>query len=164
MKNLSDMNDLYNFQDVALLCEIVENRFEVVQDEYGYNSRKCNSASTLGGCIEREMSKVIIALPTSNEFVNIFEETLTGAFSSVNTPLAFDTQILLPNLVDCKDENNVPKKDYNYKICYKLRFGDMKEKQLCRVIAKILKLDESNQYRFAMAKPMLLAVLSLTKT
>ena len=37
MRNLSDMNDLYNFQDVALLCEIVENRFQVMQDEYGYN-------------------------------------------------------------------------------------------------------------------------------
>ena len=27
MKNLSDMNDLYNAQDVILLCEIIENRF-----------------------------------------------------------------------------------------------------------------------------------------
>ena len=117
MRNLSDLNDLYNFQDVVLLREIVENRFHVMQDEYGYNPRKCNSASTLSGCIEREMSKVIIALPTSNEFVNTFEETLTGGFSSVNTRLAFDTQILLPNLVDCKGENNILKKDYNYKIC-----------------------------------------------
>ena len=40
------------------------------------------------------MSKVIIALPTSIEFVSIFEETLAGGFSSVNTRLAFDTQIL----------------------------------------------------------------------
>ena len=128
MRNLSDMNDLYNFQDVTLLCEIVENRFQVMQEEYGYNPRICNSASTLTGCIEREMSKVILASQTSNEFVNIFEETLTGSFSSVNTRLAFDTQILLPNLVDCKDENNVLKKYCNYKICYKLRFGDMKEK------------------------------------
>ena len=100
------------------------------------------------------MSKVIIALPTSNEFVNIFEKTLTGGFSSVNTCSAFDTQILSPNLVDCKDENNILKKDCNYKICYKLRFGDMKEKKLCRVITKILKLDENNQYGFAITKPM----------
>ena len=121
MRNLSDMNDLYNFQDVTLLCEIVENRFQVMQEEYGYNPRICNSASTLTGCIEREMSKVILASQTSNEFVNIFEETLTGSFSSVNTCLAFDTQILLPNLVDCKDENNVLKKYCNYKICYKLK-------------------------------------------
>ena len=64
MRNLSDMNDLYNFQDVALLCELVENRFQAMHDESGYNIRKCNSASTLSGCIEREMSKVIISLPT----------------------------------------------------------------------------------------------------
>ena len=28
MRNLGDMNDLYNMQDVILLCEIIENRFE----------------------------------------------------------------------------------------------------------------------------------------
>ena len=28
MRNLSDMNDLYNVQDVILLAEIIENRFE----------------------------------------------------------------------------------------------------------------------------------------
>ena len=35
MRNLSDMNNLYNFQDVALLCELVENRFQAMQDESG---------------------------------------------------------------------------------------------------------------------------------
>ena len=67
MKNLGDMNDLYNAQDVILLTEIVENRFQTMYKTYGFNPRKCNSASTLSG-------------------------------SSVNTRLAFDTQILLPNL------------------------------------------------------------------
>ena len=42
MRDLNDMNDLYNFQDVALLCEIVENRFQLMQDQYGFNPRKCN--------------------------------------------------------------------------------------------------------------------------
>ena len=28
MRNLGDMNDFYNMQDVILLCEIIENRFE----------------------------------------------------------------------------------------------------------------------------------------
>ena len=27
MRNLGDLNDLYNAQDVVLLCEITENRF-----------------------------------------------------------------------------------------------------------------------------------------
>ena len=67
MRNLGDMNDLYNGQDVILLCEIIENRFQLMQEENGFNPRKCDSASTLSGSIEREMSKVIIALPTSSE-------------------------------------------------------------------------------------------------
>ena len=97
MRNLGDMNDLYNTQGVILLCEIIENRFQLMHDKYGFNPRKCNSASSLSGSIERDLSKVIIALPTSNETVDIFEQTLTGGFSCVNTRLAFDTEILLPN-------------------------------------------------------------------
>ena len=50
---LGDMNDLYNAQDVVLLCEIRENSFQFMHDQYGFNQRKCNSASTLSGCIER---------------------------------------------------------------------------------------------------------------
>ena len=47
----------------------------------------------MSGCLEREMSRIILALPTKLEHVEIFEETVTGGFSSVNTRLAFDTQI-----------------------------------------------------------------------
>ena len=97
---LRDMNDLCNVQDVILLCEIAENRFQFMHDQYSFNPRKCNSASALSSCIEREISRVIIALPTSNEAVDIFEQTITGGFSSVNTRLAFDTEILLPNLIN----------------------------------------------------------------
>ena len=148
MRNLSDMNDLYNFQDVALLAEIVENRFQLMQDQYGFNPRKCNSSATFSGCVEREMSKVIIALPTSNEFVNIFETMLTGGFSAVNTRLAFDTEILLPN--DNNDSSNY--KNYNHKIAYNLDLTG--EKKDYRLISKILKLDENNQYGYAMTKSM----------
>ena len=69
-----------------------------MNDRYGFNPRKCNSASTLSGCIEREMSRVIISLPTSNEIVDIFEQAITGGFSCVNNRLAFDTEIFLPNI------------------------------------------------------------------
>ena len=65
MRNLGDMNDLYNMQDVILLCEIMENRFQKMQDKFGFNPRKCNSASTFSGCVQRNQSKVIISLPTN---------------------------------------------------------------------------------------------------
>ena len=94
MRNLGDMNDLYNAQDAVLLCEIIENRFQVMNNTYGFNPRKCNSASSMSGCIEREMSRTILALPTKLEYVEIFKQTVTGSFSAVNTRLAFDTQIL----------------------------------------------------------------------
>ena len=63
MVNLGDLINLYNVQDVILLCEIIENRFQAMQDTCGFNPRKCNSASSMSGCIETEMSKIILALP-----------------------------------------------------------------------------------------------------
>ena len=42
MRDLSDLNDLYNAQDVILLLEIIENRFQSMQDKTMFNPRKCN--------------------------------------------------------------------------------------------------------------------------
>ena len=86
--------------------------------------------------------------------VETFEQTVTGSFSSVNTRLAFDTQILLPNL-EYKDdlEKNPLNKDFKYKVVYNLKL-DGKKAQKKRVITKILKLDENNQYGNGMTKPL----------
>ena len=119
MRNLGDMNDLYNTQDVILLCEIIENRFQLMHGKYGFNPRKCHSASSISGSMERDLSKVIIALPTNNETVDVFEQTLTGGFSCVNTRLACDTEILLPNSTEKSED--VLAKDYNHNVCYRLK-------------------------------------------
>ena len=55
MRDLSDLNDLYNVQDVIILLEIIENRFQKMQDKTGYNPKIINSASKLSGCIQREI-------------------------------------------------------------------------------------------------------------
>ena len=77
MRNLSDMNGLHNAQDVILLCEIIENCFQVMYDKYGFNSRKRNSPSAISRCIKRE---VIIALPASNEAVEVFGKNINWRF------------------------------------------------------------------------------------
>ena len=124
-----------------------------MQNTYGFNPRRCNLASSMSGCIEREMSKVILGLPTKHEHVEIFEETVIGGFSSVNTRLAFDSQILLSNLTDKTIlENNPVNKNFDYKVVYNLKLDNAKVKK--RVITKILKLDENNQYGNAMTKPL----------
>ena len=107
----------------------------------------------MSGCIEREMSKTILALPTKYEHVEIFQEPVIGGFSCVNTRLAFDSFILLPNLTDKTDlKNNPMNKNFNYKVVYNLKINN--EKTKIRVIAKILKLDENNQYGHGMTKPL----------
>ena len=85
MRNLSNLNDLYNARNVISLLEITENRFQEMQNECRYNPRKINSSSKLSGCIQSEQSKIIFALPTNNKEMETFEKTLSGGFSFVNT-------------------------------------------------------------------------------
>ena len=132
MRNFGVLNDLHNTQGVILLTEIIESRFQAIQNTYGFNPRKCNSASSMSGCIEREMSNIILALPRKNDH---------------------DSQILLPNLADKIDlENNPMNKSFNYKVVYNLKRNNDKTKK--RLITKILKLDENNQYGDGMTKPL----------
>ena len=100
------------------------------------------------------MSRMITALPTKLKHVEIFEDALTGRFSSVNNRLAFDTQILLPNL-EKKDglEKNAMNTNFDYEVVYNLKLDGQKA-QKKRVISKILKLDENNQYGNGMTKPL----------
>ena len=156
MRNLGDMNDLYNMQDVILLCEIIENRFEKMHKKV----RKCNFASTLSGCIQRNESKVIITLPTKYKHAKIFEKTLVGGYTCVNNRIGFDTEVLLPNFTKLDyskmniDESFKAYKNQNYKVRYNIKLDNDELSRECRVISKIIKFDENNQYGFAMTKPM----------
>ena len=69
---------------------------------------------------------LLLKLPTSNEAVDIFEQTITGGFSSINTRLVFDTEILLPNLINEEKPDEFEKNDNN-KICYNIRLNNEKE-------------------------------------
>ena len=106
MRNLSDLNDLYNAQDVIILLEMIENRFQSMQDKTGQKPRIINSASKLSGCIQREQSKNILALPINNAQMEVFEKTLCGGYSSVNARLSFNTEILMPNSTE-RDYHNM---------------------------------------------------------
>ena len=160
MRNLSDLNDLYNVQDVIILLEIIENRFQSMQDKTGYNPRIINSASKLSGCIQREKSKCILALPINNTQMEIFEKTICGGFSSVNTRLSFDTENLMPNLSKTDydkmniDESFKAYKRDDLKVVYSLKLDNQKKFSKKRIITKIVKLDENNQYGYAMTRPM----------
>ena len=94
MKKLSDLNEIYNFQDTIILCEIFENRANQMMNRFPYSPRKCSSVSSPSGCIHRFYAKTIIVLPTKAEIVELFEQTLIGGFSCVNTLLSFDSKLL----------------------------------------------------------------------
>ena len=132
MRNLSDMNDLYNFQYTCLLCKIIANQFETIHKMRGYSRQKCNPASTLSGCIKREMSKVIFSLLTNNEVVEVFERITAGRFDCISTRLAFDTEILMPNISRLEfdkmtvDESFQVFKRRGLKVGYKLKLDGEK--------------------------------------
>ena len=160
MRNLGDLNDLYNRQDVILLCELIENRFQLMHEKFGFNPRKINSASTLSGCVQRDQSKVLIALPTCYEHAEVFEKSLIGGFSCVNTRVGFDSEVLLPSYTKQEyskmniDQSFQAYKNQNYKIGYKLKMPWDTFYKDYRIISKIIKFDENNQYGHAMTKPM----------
>ena len=139
LENFGELNKINNFQDTIILCEIFEQQKKHLQKTLKYNPRKCNSASSFSGCVHRDKNKCCIALPTDTEHVRIFEKTLIGGFSCVNTKLAFDTEILL-------DDNK------NEKVLFDLNING--KKQIKRISTKILKMDENNQYGQAMTKPL----------
>ena len=60
VRNLSRLIDLFNFQDVAFICGIIESRFEFIHRNYNYNPSLCSLHSTLGNCIERNKSKELL--------------------------------------------------------------------------------------------------------
>ena len=95
LKTLGDLNRIYNFQDTAILCEIYERRSALLQKLFKYNAKKCNSASSFSGCVHRLKSKCKIVLPTDAEIVRVFEKTVMGEYSCINTRMAFDTNLLL---------------------------------------------------------------------
>ena len=64
LKDLGVLNKIYNFQDTIILSEIFEQWSEHIQKFFKYNLRKCNSASSFSGCVHRDKSKCLIALPT----------------------------------------------------------------------------------------------------
>ena len=134
---MGDLNRIYNFQDTAILCEIFEQRSSLLQKLFKYNAKKCNSASSFSGCVQRLKSKCCIALPTDAEIVRVFEKTVMGGYSCVNTKMGFDTNIFL------KDSKNK-------KVLFKTADGQLK-----RFSSKIIKMNENNQYGMAMTRPLL---------
>ena len=73
LKTLGDLNIIYNFQDTAILCKIFEQRSSLLQKLFNVNARKCNSASSFSGCVQKFKSKCCITLATDAEIVRVLK-------------------------------------------------------------------------------------------
>ena len=144
LKTLGDLNRYYNIQDTLVLCVIFERSADMLQRLFKFNPRKCNSASAFSGYVHRDKSKCNIALPVNAETVRLFEKTLIGSYSGINTRLAFDTNLFL------KDPENE---------CVLFTDGG----EVRQFSSTIVKMDENNQYRFAMTKPLPYGVIKKQK-
>ena len=145
LQTLGDMNRIYNIQDTLILREIFEQRSLLLQNFFEFNPRKCNSASSFSGCVQRNKSKCNIVLPTDAKKNRIFEKTLIGEYNCVNTKMGFDTDFFL------KDKENE-------RVVFETADG-----QVRRFSSKIIKMDENNQYGFAMTKPLPYGCIKLKK-
>lgn len=142
MENLGELNKLYNFQDTIILCESFESWATHLNKIFKFDPWKFNSASPFSGCVHREKSKCFTALSINTKQVKLFERTLIGGFSGVNTRLIFDSQILL--LGNQRDD---------LELIYKIKTSKGTKNKI--ISDNILKMDENNQYGNAMTKPLL---------
>ena len=62
LKDLGELNKIYNFQDTIIFCEIFEKRSTLLQTLFKFNPKRCNSASSFSGCVHRDKSKCVMAL------------------------------------------------------------------------------------------------------
>ena len=145
LKTLGDLNRTYNFQDTAILCEIFEERSLLCQKLFKYNAKKCNSASSFSGCVQRLKSKCSIALPKDAESVKVFEKTVMGGYSCVHTRVAFDTDLFLKNTK-------------NEKVIFKTANGELES-----LSSNIIKMDENSQYEIAMTRSLPYVCIKLPK-
>ena len=74
MRNIVDLNDLYNFQETIIPCKIFVSRVSLMNEQYKITLRRCIFASLLSGSIQRNQSKVIILLPTNTETVKLLKK------------------------------------------------------------------------------------------
>ena len=80
----------------------IQTEIYLLEKLFKFNPRKCNSASSFSGCAQRNKSKCNIVLPTNTNKIKVFENTLIGGYSCVNTRVAFDTELFLKNKQDEK--------------------------------------------------------------
>ena len=100
---------------------------------------------------------MILAL---SSIMETFVKTLTGGFTCINNRLSFNTEFLLPNLTNTDykkviiDESFKAYKHDDLKPIYKIKFDNENTSHERHDITKVLKLDQNNQYGYAMTKPM----------
>ena len=87
----------------------------------------------------------------------------------MNNRIGFDTEVLLPNFSNSEnekmsiDESCKAYKNQKYKVGFTIKLdNDVKSKEY-RVISKVIKFDENNQYGFAMTKPMAVGAIKEKK-
>ena len=139
MRNIGDLNELYNFEDAIMLCKIIWIKVSLMNKKWKFNPRRCNSVSTLIGCIHRSQGKFIIALPTIGEIIELSAKTLIGGFSLVNTRLAFDMYILMRN---SNNGESINRKDL--KVGYNLKNKKTNNYKDKRIASNILKMNKNN--------------------
>ena len=96
---------------------------------------------------------IIPTLPIIRD-LRVFEKTIVSRFSCLNTRLALDSTILFPKNA-FKD---------SLKLIHKVRSGKDNVLEDKRIVSKILKKNENNQYRNAMMKPLSTGSIKKQKT
>lgn len=140
MKDLNQLLHVYNFSDVVTLTVIAQNRFASLRESsLNLEPKNFSSMATYSQAVGLLYTHVILTGPNDCDKTQTFYNSIYGGYSATPTRLAFDT-VILPE-------------DPKIKIDSKL-FGLEGGFEDYKVLTSLEKVDENNQYGYAMTKPL----------
>ena len=135
IKNLDQLNYLYNMSDVIILANIVNKRLYDLSKLFVYEPKHFASTTGFSSAALARHSRHILVNPTSYKLLNAFEMGVRGGYSSIPQRLAFDTAIRPGPKITPYVYNSVTSthEKYNFYV-------------------KTFKVDENNQYGMSMTR------------
>ena len=135
LRNLDDLNALYNASDVIIMANVVNKRLHKLFHLFGYEPKHFASTTGFSSAALAKHSRQIITNPQNNDVLMAFENAVRGGYSAVMQRLSFDTSII-PGPKTTPYIWNPVKEEMERFFFY----------------CKTVKVDENNQYGFSMSK------------
>ena len=136
LQNIGELLSLYNYCDVIILTCLAENRFNALRKKGGDNDPKnYSSTCSFTGAVMLRNSKIVLKTSPDLKMLQAFEKSIIGGYTSTPTRLSFNSSVFGEDGITLSLPNE------------KNQLSQSK-----KIFATVFKVDQINQYGFAMTK------------